>query len=144
MLLLIGYAVGGFSVGPIRLTPELIEIPYLGRFELGLGGDWRPFVQNLFVLANCHLMWYLAIPVVVMAGFARAPWLRSCSVLVVSWFAMLFVLFVLTGARQWVEQYTSINRLLLHITPALIFYLLILMNALRASRRVPESVPQSG
>ena len=37
---------------------------------------------------------------------------------------MLFVLFFLTDAQRWAEQYTSINRVFMHFVPALLFWMM--------------------
>ena len=45
--------------GEFRLTPALIQVPYLGRFALGYRGSWDPVMMNFLVLANWHLFGYL-------------------------------------------------------------------------------------
>lgn len=131
------YVLGGFTIGipgleDIHLTPELIQIPYLGRFTLSFSLNWDPFIQNLFMLANWHLVWYLATVVIIFSipRIAADRLLLSCSALVFAGLGMLFVLFFMTQARLWAEDYTSINRLFLHMLPVLLFYILILVNSI--------------
>ncbi len=150
-LVSVWFMVGGFSanlplIGQIQVTPQLIQFPGLGQFALGFTPNWYSFIQNFFVLANWHLLWYLFIAVVLLT----TPWwianriLRLCSVQVCAGFLMLFVLFFLTDASRWAEQGTSNNRLFLHMVPMLLFYVLILLNAVgdRRSRIQTASVPQ--
>jgi hypothetical protein len=136
LLMLLWFFTGGFSLrlpwlGTIQLTPHLIQIPSLGRFELGFTTNWEPFVHNLWVLTNWHLLWYLLIFLVLFSvrRIVTDRVLLLCSIQVASGFTMLFVLFFMTHARLWAEQYTSLNRLLLQMVPLLLFYGLILFNA---------------
>jgi hypothetical protein len=123
------------GLGEVRLTPELIQIPYLGRFGLGYRGGWDPVFKNVLVLANWHLFGYL---VLVAAGMtvvqeARGKaerWFRAEWVFVISSLLALFVLFFLTDAQRWAEQYTSINRVFLDFVPAFLFWVLTVFHRL--------------
>jgi uncharacterized membrane protein len=117
------------------LKPDLIQIPYLGRFGLGYRGGWDPVVKNFLVLANWHLFAYLAL---VAAGVATVTvvrrraerWLRAELVFVAASLMALFVLFFLTDAQRWAEQYTSINRVFLDFVPAFLFWVLTVVQHL--------------
>lgn len=135
LLLFIGFVSGGFSIdlpwlGSLHLTPELIQIPYLGRSEIEFNSDWDPFIQNFFVLANWHLLWYLAIFIMLISlpKIITNKLLFSYTILILTGFILLFMLFFMTEAQLWAKYYTSINRLYLHMIPVLVFYLLILVN----------------
>jgi len=117
------------GLGEFRLTPTLIQVPYLGRFALGYRGSWDPVVMNFLVLANWHLFGYLmllAVGVAVIAAIRRGTtrWQRAGLVFVVTSLLALFVLFLLTDAQRWAEQYTSINRVFLEFVPAFLFWVL--------------------
>ncbi len=122
------------GLGEVRLTPELIQVPYLGRFGLGYRGDWDPVVKNFLVLANWHLFGYLALVAIVIAIVRvrrRAErWLRAELVFVAASLVALFVLFFLTDAQRWAEQYTSINRVFLDFVPAFLFFVLTVFQSL--------------
>ncbi|HRD65335.1 MAG TPA: hypothetical protein PKY50_04195 [Candidatus Competibacter sp.] len=129
---IVWWSVGGVTFnlpgwGWFRLRPDLIEVPYLGRFNLGYRGTWGPVLKNFFVLANWHLFWYLALVAVAVAvpGLPKARWRSAAAVFVGSCLLMLFVLFFLTDAQRWAEQYTSINRVFLHFVPALLFWVMM-------------------
>jgi len=114
------------GLGDIQLTPELIQVPYLGRFVLSYRGGWGPVVMNFLVLANWHLLWYLALLAVgvgLVATFRHGAerWQRAELVFVISSLLALFVLFFMTDAQRWAEQYTSINRVFLDFIPAFLF-----------------------
>jgi hypothetical protein len=129
-----GVAFGGFlfpmlGLGWVRVTWGQVVIPALGALDL----HWRPvgsaMLSGLLTLPNWHLLWYLA-PVVVLlrwrvflidrAARALGALLGYCAV-------FLFVLFFFTEASAWAENYTSANRLILHIVPALFSLLAILL-----------------
>ena len=150
-LLGLWFTVGGVSVnlpwvGEMRVTPKLIQIPNLGQFVFTFRPNWDSFVQNFFILANWHLFWYLLIVVMLVSApqLVANRVLRLCSLQVWTGFLMLFVLFFMTEASQWADLYTSNNRLFLHMVPMLLFYVLILLNAVgdRRSRIQTASVPQ--
>lgn len=117
------------GLGTVRLTPTLIELPSIGRFELGYAGQWWPFVHNFFIFDNWHLLWYglLALWLLTLPRIVTDRRLALYSVPVLVLFVLLFVLFFLTEARQWTEQYTTLNRLFLHMMPLLLFHALILV-----------------
>ena len=57
-------------------------------------------------------------------------WLRAELVFVAASLLALFVLFFLTDAQRWAEQYTSINRVFLHFVPAFLFFVLTVFQSL--------------
>jgi hypothetical protein len=123
------------GLGEFVLRPDLIQVPYLGRFGLGYRGGWDPVVMNFLVLANWHLFGYLA-PIAIGVAVAavirgRAErWLRAELTFVVTSLLALFVLFFLTDAQRWAEQYTSINRVFLQFVPALLFWVLTVFQSI--------------
>ena len=133
------WLVGGveFSIpglGEFRLTPALIQVPYLGRFGLGYRGSWDPVVMNFLVLANWHLFGYLMLLAAGMAAVSvfkhgATRWERAELVFVVTSLLALFVLFFLTDAQLWAEQYTSINRVFLEFVPAFLFWVLTVFHS---------------
>lgn len=120
------FNVPGF--GEVRFTPELIQVPALGRFALGYRGGWSPIVMNFLVLVNWHLLGYLLVATIgvgLMAIFRRDAeswrWRQAEMAFIVSSLFALFVLFFMTDAQRWAEQYTSINRVFLDFAPAFLF-----------------------
>jgi hypothetical protein len=53
----------------------------------------------------------------------------------------LFVLFFLTDAQRWAEQYTSINRVFLDFVPAFLFWVLTVFQHLTPN---PSSAREEG
>ena len=147
-----GVAFGIPGLGEFHLTPDLIQVPYLGRFVLGYRGSWDPVVMNFLVLANWHLLWYLALAVagaVLIGGVRRGAtrWQRVELVFIVTSLLALFILFFMTDAQRWAEQYTSINRVFLDFVPAFLFCILTVFAAPRdsapsaSSQRVTDPEP---
>jgi hypothetical protein len=142
------WIVGGFTatvlgIGAIEVTPNLIQVPFLGRFELRPDIDWRPYIDNFFVLDNWHLFWFFAIAVFGIAA-SRIRGNRILLVggtLLLSAFAVLFVLFLLTGASAWAADYTAINRLYMHVVPAVLFYVFLLLQDGLGWLRPPAAAP---
>lgn len=130
----VGMALGGFALpifglGWIHLSWGQVTIPALGALDL----HWRPvgsaMLSGLLTLPNWHLLWYI-VPLVfilrwrVFAGDRAA---RSLGALIAACSLFLFVLFFFTDASAWAENYTSANRLVLHIVPALFTLLALLL-----------------
>ncbi len=132
------------GLGEFRLTPALIQVPYLGRFALGYRGSWDPVVMNFLVLANWHLFGYLMLLAALVAGLSRTfaePWRLAGTDFVVtsSGLLVLFVLFFLTDAQLWAEQYTSINRVFLDFVPAFLFWMLTVFQSSSLALDPPSS-----
>jgi hypothetical protein len=134
-VLLVGGALafGGFTVpvpgvGGIRFAWGRIDIPGVASYAM----QWHPvgaaMLASLFTLPNWHLLWYL-LPVVVLMRWpalrASAP-ARLLGGFVLLQLAALFVLFFMTSAAAWAEDFTSVNRLILQVVPGLFVFLAVL------------------
>jgi hypothetical protein len=85
------------------MKPELIYIPFLGRFELLATINWRPVIENFFILGNWHLLWFLvpALMVMAMPRVIHQATPIVCGIVILSGFAWLFFLFFFTSAASW-------------------------------------------
>lgn len=129
-LIVLGLALGGFrlpvpGLGWVAIRIDHIAIPGMPVFELG----WHPVLSSvvdvLFLQPNWHLLFYL-VPIVLVARWHRFRLLSGSGLLAVvlgGGLLFLFVLFFLTDAAVWALNYTSVNRLVLHIVPALVWSL---------------------
>ncbi len=128
-----------WGVGTWELTPRYLQLPPLGHFAIKFENTAPAFIDNLFWLNNWHLLWYLALVTVILIIANRAIlktdkicWVAT--VLVLTGVSILFVVFFLTDASQWARNYTSLNRVLLHVVPAWMFCgLLIWQRLIRGS-----------
>jgi hypothetical protein len=125
------YAAGGISIGELQLTPNVIRIPSLGRFEIVLHLVWEPFYQNLLVMNNWNLFWYLVIAALIFSAIHVITHRQFFIyfTFIASSLVVIFVTFFLTNNAAWAEYYTAINRILLHLVPILLFYILLLFHA---------------
>lgn len=135
LLVLVGLALGGFEIpivglGWVKASWGEIVVPALGALDL----HWRPvgraMLSGLLTLPNWHLLWYL-LPLVVALRwrvFSESHRARSLGAMLALCAFFLFVLFFFTDASTWAENFTSANRLILHIVPA-VFSLLALLLA---------------
>jgi hypothetical protein len=110
------------AFGTVGVSWNRIEIPSLGTFALAWHGVGGAMVASLFTLPNWHLFWY-AVPVLFVLqrkrfGSDRAA--RMLGLLLLIDFAFLFVLFFLTTASAWAQDFTSANRLILQLVPSVL------------------------
>ena len=140
-----GVAFGVPGLGELQLRPRLIQIPYLGRFNLGYRGTWEPVLKNFFVLGSWHLFWYLMLAAVVAAvpGLRAERWRRIMAVFIGSCLLALFVLFFFTDAQYWAEEYTSINRVFLEFVPAFMFWVMTVFVPPRPAREKERPIKPS-
>lgn len=123
------YMAGGISLGELHITPEVIQIPSIGRFELGLHPVWESFYQNLFVMGSWNLFWYFVVAVFVFAALRTTSYREFLiyTLFIGSGLVIVLFTFFFTSNAAWAERYTSINRVLLHWAPLLLFYSLLLL-----------------
>ncbi|MGH8172195.1 MAG: hypothetical protein ACREPX_03550, partial [Rhodanobacteraceae bacterium] len=119
-LALVGVVLLLFGLEAIRFVDGGVEIASLGTFGFGWHSVGAAMVASLFTLPNWHLLWYL-VPVLLILRARRFRDDRSArllGLLVLLDCAFLFVLFFLTGAAAWAQDFTSANRLILQIVPS--------------------------
>lgn len=100
-----------------------------------------PLFEHLFEMDNWHLLWYLTLAIVltrwrVLFSAAMAP----MTVTMLGACAFVFVVFFYSSAGGGVADETLVNRLPLHLAPALAFYLVLLWRQspeAEAGARVP-------
>ena len=126
------WALGGLAfevpgLGSIRLSADLIQLPLIGEIRLEHHAPWEPVLRHYFLYGNWHLFAYLVVLSLVAASVSlwRAPdqaWQRAGLVWALGSISALYFLFFWTDAYLWAVKATSINRLLLHFMPALLFW----------------------
>ena len=128
------------AIGWVRSGSHVVDIPVIGSLTLA----WHKpaaigIVRSLFVQSNWHLLWWLVGPILVWRWrvLRASDALSVCALLLLACFGLLFFLFVFTDAASWAESYTAVNRLIMHITPAVVSLLALL---LREPRLVPGSI----
>jgi hypothetical protein len=119
-----------FGLGWVGVSLHAIEVPVIGTLAIAFHPDaLAGAAASLFAQPSWHLLWYLA-PLVVIWRWRQLRALRAAralgALLAVS-LAFLGFLFLFTDAAQWAESYTAINRLVMHIVPALTTLLALLL-----------------
>ncbi|MEM1092324.1 MAG: hypothetical protein AAGI67_18195 [Pseudomonadota bacterium] len=115
---------GGFSFSlaglTFKMTPALIELPYLGRHPLGFDNQLQSLITALLDLPNWHLFWLFGLPAALWAAWQARNTAdgRGLSSLLLLGLGFLFALFFFTQAAVWAESMTASNRLALHLAPA--------------------------
>lgn len=113
------------GLGLARLGWAEIELPRYGTLPLTLRPVLDEFVQAMFLLPNWSLLWYLA-PLLMTLRWRALVATRERTTLGIFLglgYAFPFVLFFLTDAAAWAENFTSLNRVLLHIVPISVVWL---------------------
>lgn len=99
-----------------------------------------PLVEHFFEMDNWHLLWYVALVAIVLRWrvlFSAAMAPMTVTMLGAS--AFVFVVFFFSSAALGVADETLVNRLPLHMVPALAFYLAMLWQ--QAPGRAPDAAP---
>jgi hypothetical protein len=118
------------AIGWVRSGSRMIEIPVIGKLALAWHGDAaRGLLYSLFLQSNWHLLWWLVPPLLVWRWRAlrSSEALTLCALLLLACFCLLVFLFVFTDAAEWAESFTAVNRLIMHITPAVVTLLALLL-----------------
>lgn len=103
---------GGMYVGSAKVAADAAATQY--RIVESL-------TRHLFAFGNFHLLWYL-LPLVLAAGWREVVALKATTIALLAGFGFLLWTFLFTQAGDWVVDYTTVNRALLHIAPALTAY----------------------
>jgi len=119
-----------FGLGWVNISLHAIEIPVIGTLAIA----FHPravagAVASLFTQPNWHLLWYLA-PLIVIWRWRQFHELRAAralGALLAASLAFLGFLFLFTDAARWAESYSAINRLVMHVVPALFTMLALLL-----------------
>jgi hypothetical protein len=83
-------------------------------------------VQHLVAFASFHMLWYVT-PLVIAVAWRHALALRATSLALAAGFGFLLWSFFFTKAGDWVVDYTTVNRALLHIAPAVTAFVSLLV-----------------
>ncbi len=126
---IVWYLFDGFSVnmpfGELVIAPNLIKIPALGSYGLAFVNTTSAWLEALFLSKNWHFLWY-TIPFVMVACLRvsnkNSVVLPGLYLLFTVFF--LYVLFYMTYASVFANDFTSSNRIVLHIVPSYVYFVI--------------------
>lgn len=135
------------GIGRFAITSEQVIIPYLGDFKLGFfPSALQSVVTSAYVWSSWNLLWYLA-PVALLLGLPRLrgdqTLVAAYSVLVVA-MGFIALLFFFTEFYRWAEAGTALNRIILHLVPAMLFVMLIVFHSWKEKSQHRLSRSSSG
>ena len=151
-IVLVGAAIGHlkiplFGLGWVSVSLHAIEVPVIGTLAIAFHpGALAGTVAGLFAQPSWHLLWYLA-PLIVIWRWRQFRAIRAARAvggLLIASLAFLAFLFLFTDAAQWAESYTAINRLVMHIVPALFTLLALLLRDADLRPGLFDTAPVSG
>jgi hypothetical protein len=91
----------------------------------------QPLFEHLFVMDNWHLLWYATLALLAANyRYLLTVEMAPMSVTMLGAFAFVFVVFFYSSAAGGVDDETLVSRLVLHLVPALVFYLVLLWRKL--------------
>src|SRR5690606_36483252 len=105
----------------LRQTIELFALGPAGNVNNVLTANGA----GLFTQYNWHLLWYL-LPVVVVwrrRAMLANPSMFGLGLMLAGGLGLLLVLFLCTQAGRWAESFTPVNRLVLHIAPIAVSFM---------------------
>ena len=133
-LLGLGLLLGGFGLpmpglGRVGLAWGQVTIPGVATFALSWHAVGEALLSSLFTLPNWHLLWYVLPALVLLRWRAlrRDHAAHLLGALVLLQLSFLFLLFFLTSAAAWAEDFTSSNRLILQMVPTLFVFAAVLL-----------------
>jgi hypothetical protein len=160
VLLVLGMVVGKlvlplFGLGWVNIGLHEVDVPVIGKLAIAWhGGALHGVLRSLFAQSNWNLLWWLA-PAILgwrWRELHENRSLRLLGLLLLVSIGFLLFLFLFTDAARWAESYTAINRLIMHIVPALVTLLALccrnvdfesLFNPARISTIAADTAPAS-
>lgn len=116
------------GLGQIALNTDRVIIAHFLKAPITFHATQESFLWNMFTMPNWHLFWYLMVVALLTGVLVRrdpadlAPRL----ILTLAGLTFLFAIFFLTNYAMSAQDLTTINRILLHMVPMLMFVALSL------------------
>ena len=126
---IIWYFNDGISIslpmGELIFKPNLIQIPALGSFSLTYLNTTDALIEALFLSNSWNILWY-SLPVLIILPFKikDKSLLLLPSIFLIFTLMFLFVLFYMTYASDFANDFTSSNRIVMHVVPVYIYLLI--------------------
>jgi hypothetical protein len=109
------------AAATILLRPGRIGVPPAAEQQRIV----ESLVQHFFAFGSWNLLWY-ALPIVVAVRWREVAARKATAAAIACGFAFLAWTFLFTKTGDWVVDYTTVNRALLHIAPAVVAFAALL------------------
>jgi hypothetical protein len=113
------------GIGRFAVSNEGIALPYLGHYQLEYHAIHSAMVDTIFLMLNWNMLWYLfCLLLLVQAVRTRCLVSPSLQLRALS-LALLFIFFAyyFTYRYMFALDYTQVNRALIYLVPAMVFYI---------------------
>jgi hypothetical protein len=127
LALVVWYVLHGFgfntTFGQVEISPHMIKIPAFGVYELAFVNTTSAWIEALFYSNNWNLLWY-SIPFVVWLYWKNSnkDLILFPALFLVFTLFFLYILFYMTYASIFANDFTSSNRIVLHIVPLYVYF----------------------
>ncbi len=105
-------------------SPDIIQIPGLGRYSIAYNSSVGYFIDNILILDNWHLLgWFIAFISPAYTLFMKKKiTLFPAFATLTTGIAFIFFVFSFTQHYQAAADSTTINRAIFHLLPALFYF----------------------
>jgi hypothetical protein len=139
-LLILWYLIGGIQInlpfGELIIAPHLIALPGLDPIPLNFISTMPAWFEAMFLSENWNLLWY-SLPVVIwmQLKISNKQLLTLPIIFHVLSLIFVFILFNMTVASSFANSFTSINRIIMHLVPIYIYFLILVVYQYRLQER---------
>lgn len=132
-------------LGSIGVAGDNLLLGPLGTWPITINNVASAYIKHLYLMGSWNLLWYLA-PLVIAAALFN-PRIGNLRSLLAGFFLMLItaqvIVFGFTVAGTWAEDGTSLNRILLQATPAVVFLLVLALHRIPLTTTTRPSLKTS-
>ena len=114
------------GLGHLSFEPGQFQVGMFGPEQLSFHAQVAPAVlRSLFDLANWHLLWYLAVALLLRIALLERDWRRpgTLAVIMLALASLYFVVFFFSKYYYHALSYITFNRAVLYVVPVLVFWL---------------------
>ena len=110
------------SLGRVGYFEGKIFLPNMPGIAFEYHNVWHAYLKNFFLMGSWNLLWLLVFTSLIAALIPPyTPTKQLVAIFIFVFLAGQFFIFFLTDQARWAKQYTALNRLPLHFSPALIY-----------------------
>lgn len=111
-------------IGHISIHGTKIVTSLYGNYTLKLYPVSDAYIQTLFIMINWHMLWYWLVLLLLFKAFSGDMWRKPSplSTMIIGAIAFIVFIFSFTGYFQAALNFSTLNRVILYVLPALIFF----------------------